>query len=192
MMDKTEIDRAFRTYFRVLGKYEIDHEGVIHTQGDVDARDTFPGDHLPVQFGTVYGDCDLKAQEHLRDLQGAPHTVTGDFIVVAKNITTLTGAPRRVGGKCVIRSQQLKSLAHLPDTCERLRITMNTHLPLLRLTECDYPIIWGYPLSQGGVSNPQLKTATDIIHKYRGTGKAGAIKAAAELIKAGCKENARW
>jgi len=192
MMDKTEIDRAFRTYFRVLGKYEIDNQGRINVKGDVDAKDTFPGPHLPVQFGVVDGSCDLETQHHLSDLQGAPHFVSGDFIVIADNLTHLTGAPRRVGGKCVIRSQQLKSLAHLPETCDRLRINMSYTLPLLRLTETQYRIVWGYPVSLGGMSNPLLKTATDIIHKYRHTGKAGAIKAAAELIRAGCKENARW
>jgi hypothetical protein len=41
-----------------------------------------------------------------------------------------------------------------------------------------------------GYDAPQ--PVSDIIHKYLGQGKAGALKAAAELIKAGYKDNARW
>jgi hypothetical protein len=192
MVDNTEIDRTFRTYFRVSGKYEIDHVGRINAHGDVDAREDFPGPHLPVQFGVVHGDFNLEVQDHLIDLQGAPHSVTGEMVVRADNLEYLTGAPAHVGGRCVIRSQQLKSLAHLPKTVNMLRLNMSTHLPLLRLTETSYPIQWGFPTSLGGISNLQLKTATDIINKYRGTGKAGVIRAAAELVRAGCKENARW
>jgi hypothetical protein len=32
----------------------------------------------------------------------------------------------------------------------------------------------------------------EILNKYVGQGKSGAIKCAAELIKAGFKDNARW
>jgi hypothetical protein len=192
MVDKTEIDRAFRVYFRVLGTYEIDHEGRINVKGDVNAREDFSGPHLPVQFGKVEGDCDLEVQDRLQDLQGAPHTVTGEFFVLAKNLTHLTGAPEHVGARCVLRSNQLRSLAHLPKTAQALRINMSPTLPLLRLTERSYPIVWGFPASLGGTSNPLLKKATEIMDKYVGTGRAGALQAAVELIKAGCKENARW
>jgi hypothetical protein len=37
---------------------------------------------------------------------------------------------------------------------------------------------------------PQV--VNEIMTKYEGQGKPGAIKAAAELIRAGYKENARW
>jgi hypothetical protein len=176
----------------VLGKYEIDPKGRINVKGDADAKDIFPGPHLPVQLGTVNGDCDLKGQDNLIDLQGAPHTVNGGFVVLAKNLLRLKGAPSHVRGACVVRSLSLKSLEHLPLTAQSLRITISHDLPLLRLTERSYPIIWGYPTSLGGMSNPQLKSAVQIITKYAGTGKAGALKAAAELIRAGCKENAKW
>ena len=192
MVDKVQIDRDFRVFFRVLGTYEIDDEGLIHTQGDVDAREDFPGPHLPVQFGVVQGDFNMEVQDRLTDLQGSPHTLTGEFFVLANNLTTLTGAPTHVGARCVIRSNQLRSLEHLPLTVRVLRINISPTLPLLRLTERDYPIVWGYPTSMGGASNPLLRTATEIINKYMGTGKAGAIKAAAELVRAGCKANARW
>ncbi len=192
MVDKTEIDRAFRVYFRVLGTYEIDDQGYISVKGDVDAREDFPGPHLPVNFGRVDGNFDLEVQDHLTDLQGAPHTVTGEFFVISNNLTDLTGAPSYVGARCVIRSQQLRSLAHLPSHCSVLRINVSPTLPLLRLTEREYPIQWGYLTKHGGSGNPQLRAATYIMNKYMGTGRAGAIQAAVELVKAGCKGNARW
>lgn len=192
MVDKTQIDRAFRVFFRVQGRYTIDDAGVIDVDGDLDARDTFPGPHLPVQLGTVNGDCNLDVQDRLTDLQGAPHTVNGEFRVLSKNLLSLKGVPSRVRGSCVVRSFSLKSLEHLPETATLLRINISYNLPLLRLTERSYLIVWGYPTSLGGVSNPKLQAATDIMNKYVGTGKPGAIKAAVELIRAGCKENARW
>jgi hypothetical protein len=192
MVDKQEIDRAFRVFFRVLGRYTINDAGVIDVDGDLDARDDFPGPHLPVQFGTVNGDCDLEVQDRLIDLQGAPHTVKGEFFVLADQLRSLKGAPQHVAARCVLRSNSLTSLEHLPETAHMLRLNMSPTLPLLRLTERSYPIIWGYPASLGGTSNPKLKAATDIITKYMGTGKPGALKAAAELVRADCKDNARW
>jgi hypothetical protein len=192
MVDKTQIDRDFRLFFRVTGKYTISDTGMIDVYGDLNARDTFPGPHLPVQLGTVNGDCDLESQDNLTDLQGAPHTVKGTFIVIADQLISLKGAPSHVTRNCVIRSNNLSSLEHLPLTAQALRLNMSPQLPLLRLTERSYPIVWGYPTSLGGMSNTQMRTATEIITKYAGTGKAGALKAAAELIKADCKANARW
>jgi hypothetical protein len=192
MVDKVQIDRDFRVFFRVQGRYTIDDAGVIDVDGDLDARDSFPGPHLPVQLGIVKGHCDLEEQEHLIDLQGAPHTVNGEFYVLADKLRSLNGAPKQVSSRCVIRSNQLQSLEHLPLTANPLRINISYNLPLLRLTERSYHIVWGYPTSLGGASNPKLKSAVQIITKYAGTGKAGALKAAAELIRADCKENARW
>jgi hypothetical protein len=175
-----------------LGPYQIDDSGLIHVQGDVEDREIFPGPHLPVQFGKVDGDFNLGVQDHLKDLQGSPHSVSGEFFVLAKNLTHLTGAPEHVGNRCVMRSNQLRSLEHLPKTAQVLRINISPTLPLLRLTERSYSIVWGFPVSVGGTGNPLLKKATDIINKYVGTGRAGALQAAAELARAGCKGNARW
>jgi hypothetical protein len=192
MVDKVQIDRDFRLFFRTLGKWHIDDSGVIDVTGDVEARDDVPGPDLPVQFGTVSGNFDLFQQSHLINLQGAPHTVGGEFFVIANKMTHLTGAPRTVVDRCVLRSMSLVSLEHLPDAVKVLRINITYNLPLLRLTEKSYPIAWGYPASGEGATNPKLRTATEIINKYIGTGKAGAIKAAAELVRADCKANARW
>jgi hypothetical protein len=54
-------------------------------------------------------------------------------------------------------------------------------LPLLRLLN----------YAQFSIQNAPTKLA-QIMKKYRGQSKAGAIKCAAELIRAGYKENARW
>jgi hypothetical protein len=192
MVDKTQIDRDFRLFFKVRGTYTIHDTGMIDVDGDLSARGSFRGAHVPVQLGTVNGDCDLESQDNLTDLQGAPHTVKGTFIVIADQLISLKGAPSHVTRNCVIRSNNLSSLEHLPLTAQALRLNMSPQLPLLRLTERSYPIVWGYPTSLGGASNPQMRAATEIINKYVGAGKAGALKAAAELIKADCKANARW
>lgn len=192
MVDKTQIDRDFRLFFRTLGSWEIDDAGVIDVKGDVEARDDVPGPHLPMQFGTVTGNFDLFQQSHLINLQGAPHTVGGEFFVIANKMTHLTGAPRTVGGRCVLRSLSLVSLEHLPDSAKILRINITYNLPLLRLVATPYPIVWGFPASGEGATNPKLRTATEIINKYKDQGKPGAIKAAAELVRADCKANARW
>jgi hypothetical protein len=60
---------------------------------------------------------------------------------------------------------------------------------MLPLVDQDY-VNWSYFHQYGGRSKGVV--ATHIIEAHRGQGKAGAIKAAAQLIKAGFKENARW
>jgi hypothetical protein len=192
MVDKVQMDRDFRVFFRLQGTMEIDDLGIINVNGDVLAREEFPGPHLPLQFGVIKGDMDLQFQPHLKDLQGAPSEVGGTFRVRAENLTHLTGAPHKVNGTCKISSMHLQSLEHLPEHVWQMRLTITHTLPLLRLTEKSYPVTWAYPVAQGGSNDPRNSAATAIIAKYMDTGKAGALKAAAELIRAGCKENARW
>lgn len=193
MVDVKKIERELNRLFRIKGHHRIDpRSGIIHIQGDIAARDNMPGDHLPLQFGTVTGNFDLFTQNNLKDLQGSPHTVGGEFFVVGYQITNLTGAPRHVTHRCVLRSYSLKSLEHLPESCSLLRLDITPELPLLRLTSVNYRIILGYAMELTEEQSLKMDKAAFIMKKYAGTGKAGALKAALELYRVDCKDNARW
>lgn len=170
-----------------------DTTGEVNITGSVMLRDglTQLYSPLPVKFGHVTGNfnCALHPQMHLMNLQNFPHTVDGDFRVVAPNLTSLEGAPRHVGGVCVLSSESLKSLEHLPESYGRLRLAYTPHLPLLRLID-KAPVGWSFVKRYGGTERGIR--AVHIIEHYQGKGKAGALKAAGELIRAGYKENARW
>lgn len=190
MVDIMHIRTKLDKYFHYWGNVAVDAEGIVHVQGDVIATDQIP-EHMPVQFGQVTGDFKMASpiQTQLTSLVGCPHTVMGSFRCVAPKLKTLEGAPKSVGKKCVIASDNLMSLDHLPEYGDTLLLRYTPHLPLLRLVE--HPrVLWSYSPQYGGME--QGMTATHIIHKYTGQGKAGALKAAGELIRAGYKENARW
>jgi hypothetical protein len=76
----------------------------------------------------------------------------------------------------------------MPEGCKQVILPYNRNAPILRLLV--YPevhFVWG-----GGVTLGRHDVVNEIMAKYAGQGKSGAIKAAAELIRAGYKENARW
>jgi hypothetical protein len=174
--------------------------------------------HIPVKLGVVRGDFDCSGC-YLTDLTNAPHTVTGSFRCNNNLLTTLQHGPQNVGitmgnlnsetyycgdnpladltdlpaqfnGRLQLfyldasKLQQLKSLAGLPASCWVADVSYKPDLGLLRLIEL--PV--AYVRDQWGNIHP----ITEIIRKYKGQGKPGALKAAAELIKAGYKGNARW
>lgn len=170
---------------------------------------------IPFKMGHVHGHyycdkCDLES------LHNAPHTVTHDFICSANLLTSLEGGPTSVGTHssqggiygCAVNllnnfvgapttftghfagSQQLggalTSVDGIPPHSTKVTITAHAKLPLLKLTQ--YPLVdLKYP--HVGGTNEKL---TQIINRHAGQGKAGALKAAAELIKYGFKDNARW
>lgn len=188
MVTREEIQQELHLFFDVQGQALISAHGVISVEGTVWARRTLPYDHIPLQFGHITHNFVLFRQDNLKNLQGCPHTVLGDFKVIGPNLTDLTGAPRSVGKLCSLLCNNLKNLENLPDNCGKLRLNMTLDLPLLRLTESTYPITWG----AHGMSLTDLDTVSNIINKYRGTGRPGALKAAVELIRAGFKNNAKW
>jgi hypothetical protein len=81
---------------------------------------------------------------------------------------------------------QLASLQGLPTQLVDVDITFDTNLPLLRCLGAQHIHI---RTEDGSVMEQPL---TDILQKYAGQGRAGAIACAAELIRAGYKGNARW
>lgn len=101
-------------------------------------------------------------------------------------LTSLQGAPRVIKGGFDVGENPLENYDHLPEVCASLIVPYIKHAPILRLLV--------YPEVQFRFNPAQepYSSVKEIMHKYAGQGKPGAIRAAAELIRAGYKENARW
>lgn len=109
-------------------------------------------------------------------------TVYGHFNCDQNNLTTLKGAPTETGLYFSCRNNPLVSLEGLPAKVGALCwATWSPHLPLLRLLNLNSLKLLEAP-----------NEVEHIITKYKGQGKPGAIKAAAELVRAGYRDNARW
>ncbi len=161
-------------------KYEIDQDVVNVPKSSV--RSFTMMDHLPVQFGYVQGFFDVSGSG-LLSLVGSPHTVGGGFFCRSVKITNLLGGAQHVKGDywCT-ENPQLDSLEGSPETLSGKFIVRYTPtLHLLRLLQYSNFHVQKIPVQ-----------ANQILQSYQGQGKAGAIKCAAELVKAGYKENARW
>lgn len=104
------------------------------------------------------------AKNKLTNLLHAPHTVDLDISCYGNPLVSLEGAPTQVG--------------------RTWWLTYDAHLPLLRTLSGQQIEFMNMTHDSGNVAH--------ILNKYMGQGKVGAIKAAAELIKAGYKANARW
>lgn len=200
MVDVNKIKDLLKTYFKIDGSYQIDPDsGVIDVDGDVKVVRQI--EEIPVQFGVVTGTficsiarlTSLKGAPHkvgkifgcggnlLTSLQGAPQTVGWDFFCNNNRLQNLIGSPH-VGGLFVAEENPLISLEGIPENIPSIvRITYQNKLPLLRLCRYDRILIRHAP-----------DVVLSIMKKYAGLGKPGALKAAAELIRAGYLENARW
>jgi hypothetical protein len=123
----------------------------------------------------------------LTSLQGAPTWVGGDFLAYKCALTSLVGAPRVVKGIFDVHQNPLENYDHLPESCLSVQLPYLKHAPMLRLLM--YPDVH---FRFDEATQQSHATVNEIMLKYAGTGRAGAIKAAVELIRAGYKENARW
>lgn len=185
--------RDFRVFFKWVGRIEIEADGAIRVTGDVTARDIFPGPDLPVSFSQVGGEFDLGYQPDITTLKGCPQAV-GSFSVKASALQSLDGAPEFVKTSFkLIAGDQLKSLRGLPTKGgNQLILSYTPTLGLLAL--CGLPdktrIIWSYLTAYGGANDANTQ-AIKIVTKYIGQGNKGVLLAAAELIKAGFRDNAR-
>ena len=200
MVNTSQVEKVLKQYFKISGKVSIRPDLVVDVQGDVELKRQIK--QLPVQFGHVSGGfycvsnrlTNLQGAPHhvgthfscvnnmLTSLQGAPAHVGRDFDCYHNKLTSLQGAPAHVGGAFDCSYNMLTSLVGAPGHVEGdFLCTYGAHIPLLRLIMYDRVIFWEAP-----------EQAAEIIDKYAGEGKPGALKAAAELIKAGYKDNARW
>lgn len=122
------------------------------------------------------------SDNHLMSLLDAPRHVGGHFICSDNKLETLVGAPDIILRDFMCEGNLLNGLQGLPSQIQgTLWIVYHKHLPLLRLCTCRKFNIDQAP-----------KAVQKIMNAHAGTGRAGALKAAAELIRTGYQENARW
>lgn len=184
MVDRDHIFRQLHNLFKVSGPYDIDQiTGVVNVQGDVQLTKSIT--QIPLQFGKVTGrfSCGNKG---LTTLQGAPQEVGANFECAYNQLTDLQGAPRHVGGDFYCYNNPLITLNGMPETIKGSMVCVYLHdLPLLRTLNCQ-----GHITFISGTEEFTPDIVIEILNRHKG--RAGAIKAAAELIRAGYKENARW
>lgn len=210
MVDIDQVHQLLDTYFDYTGDAEVQKDGSVNVQGDVVLLKSPPNGIIPIKFGVVDGE--FKAiSKQLTSLLNTPDTC--DSLIVYSNylsslehvtpylnildvennkLTSFKHGPEQVS---IIKASinPLTSLEGLPEDQDipyDISLIYNDHLPLLRLVSADIVHV-GSP--GGGYARLKpFEPVNTIINKYTGQGKAGAIKAAAELVKAGFKDNARW
>jgi hypothetical protein len=158
------IPELLKTYFSINRHYNIIDGDLYNGIIDVDGNVSLIKriSKLPVQFGNVSGDFNCDRNK-LTTLQGAPKSVGGDFNCDRNQLTTLQGAPSSVGGY--------------------FNCSYSDNMPLLRLLLIkDVKKI---------SLHPENDIVQNILNKYLGQGRGGALQCAAELVKAGYKGNAR-
>jgi hypothetical protein len=120
----------------------------------------------------------------LTTLEGAPRSIGGGFSCSDNQLITLQGAPSSVGGGFNCYNNKLTTLEGAPISVGGgFHCSYNNNMPLLRL------------LLIKDVKKISLQPKNDIVknilNKYLGQGRGGALQCAAELTKAGYKGNAR-
>jgi hypothetical protein len=141
---------------------------------------------------TTLAGCPTHVQKNFRcsdnlitSLTHAPTHVPGSFNCSKNKLTNLLGAPEHVGDDMSCHNNPLESLEGAPTHVGRnWWISYQEKLPLLRTINCQEVQFMNL--------NPKSNQVAEILNKHTGEGKPGAIKAAAELIRAGFKGNARW
>ena len=130
------------------------------------------------------------ASNKLETLRGGPKWVGGDFICWKNQLSSLEAAPEHVGGAFIIYANPLVSLEGMPQKIGvKLALSYDPELPLLRTLVAPH-----IELSTGPkvVSWDRLLLCEEILNKYAGQGRAGAIDCKRALVAAGFEGNARW
>lgn len=204
--------RVLRNFLVPYGvKLDVDQEGRVHVRGPTHSTIKLINrkiTQLPVEFGTVEGSFEV-TQTALTTLKGSPSRVTGSFACGACQLDSLEGGPDWVGGwydchrnqltnleGCAshvghtldARHNPLTSLNGLPERVFQVMVTWSKSLPLLPLLSVPERRIDAPDQDPSDRSEPPW---TVILDKYAGQGNKGVLKAAAELIKAGYRDNAR-
>lgn len=173
--------------------FTIDNDGVVSTNYACRISSTATKDQLtslPVKFSIVRGTFTL-SESYLTHLIGCPTTITNSFLCNHTSVISLVGGPKIVHGHYEIINSPIQSLDGLPDEINgNFVMTYNEwseKLPLLRLLN-----IKGIRKIKFDPPGGDEQIVCDILNKYVGNPTKGNILAcAAELTKAGFKENAR-
>ena len=132
------------------------------------------------------GSCKLKYSMPDRVLPLTFEKIHGEFNCSDSNLTSLEGSPRIVNASFLAHNNPLQSLNDLPDSARYIKISYSQDLPLLRLLFVkNLGKIAFYPYT------PEGDQVNQILSKYLGKGRGGALACAAELARAGFNRNAR-
>jgi hypothetical protein len=221
VVDAKKIMELLRTHFNTEGNVSIDDEGLVSCTGDVELKTTntklpvhfgkvdghfwcftnslISLDGAPHHVGDSF-DCSENQltsltgapssvgknfechRNELTSLVGAPTTVGRTFWCSDNQLTSLVGAPTAIGGDFWCYNNPLDSLDGIPTQLHTLYLTFSPTLPLLRslyAKKIDF-----YPHDEA--------TVQEILNRYAGEGKRGAIRCQKELIAAGFEGNAKW
>jgi hypothetical protein len=208
MVNQDKIHQSLRNHFFIPGDYQIDPvTGIVNVQGDVQLRMDSLVTKLPVSFGTVTGNfwC-IRAK--LLTLKGAPRTVGRDFWCYENDLKSLAGAPDHVGGELDVRFCSLKNFVGAPAHvggdffARRNPVESLDGLPDHIPGELDFDYAPNLHMLRSLVAHkvdvpndyddPRVNQLNQILNRHAGKGRSGAIACAAELIRAGFRENARW
>ena len=169
MVDKDQILNLFHDNFEV-----IHADVVVNDQGLVDVLQMPKSprcvvhlarlfpDGLPVSFGRVEGNFDA-SRSNIKTLKNFPQVITGNLY---------TEGNRNLRQFYDFNIQEIQGMWYTDYKQSQHLLKM---LVARKIQLTDAP-----------------REVSDILNKYVGQGKPGAIKCAAELIRAGFKENARW
>lgn len=215
---RKKIESTVRKYWTSAGHFWVDDQGLVHLTGLLNPKPKveFPDGRLPVKFGHVKGDLNLKNMG-LTTLEGAPETVTGWFFLEGNLLTTLEHAPQQVGVLSLNFMPKLQTLHGCPQVRLTLQMSRAPNLVSLEglptephsINEIILPYKPDLPLLRclvakkislksvegGGYSHlTEVQPITSILNDpaWVGKGKAGALNCSLALKKAGYEGNAKW
>jgi hypothetical protein len=175
-MEKNTVNNSFR----------VGPDGHINVNGSCTLI-AGPYKQLPVRFSLVTAGFACNARG-LTTLEGCPETVGLTFMSRSNPITNLVGGPTHVGASYNVLHCPLESLEGLPREVGRnLLLPWRPHLGYLRAIMVE-------KLERIVIQDLNHEAQTqleDILNRYRSRGVNGVMPCAAELIKAGYRENAR-
>ena len=170
---------------------------------------------IPIKMGLVQGrfscyGCELETLENspimvtdnfscynnqLESLAGGPQSVGsqsmggGTYSCSGNYLKNFEGAPQHFSGYLVGVKQMgtgLDSVDGLPTQARLVDLTYQSDLPMLKLINQKRVNI------RAPLTGELMMDITDILNDHSGEGKAGALKAAVQMVKAGYKGNAKW
>lgn len=214
VMDEDKVRQILASDFIIKGDVEIQSDLSVNVGGDVRMTRRSKTGLIPIKFGIVDGEF-RATHMNLTSLENAPDSCH-DLYVSGNRLTSLKYCPVYLG-TLDVSNNRITNFHHAPDIVRFIHaymnpltslegfansdsdpdaeidyvdITFDPHLPMLRLLNAE-EIHVSSP-GPGYSHITAFQPVHDILNKYAGQGKAGALKCAAELIRAGFKENARW
>lgn len=206
--DSKQVKKLLKELFEVHGAVKVRPTGVVDVAGTVTLKKDvlLPNNRLPIQFGDVTGTFEFNSYTNLVTLDGSPDWVGGTFDCALTGVGSLAHAPQKVDGDVDVRFCNLKNFVGGPQKVganywgRRNDVTSLEGLPDHIPGELDFELTPGLPILRSLVAEKvealkgmhKQDAVNQILNQYVGQGKAGALKAALELIKAGYKEHAKW